>query len=429
MVAVIHAGGSLREAINYNERKVQKKDAVFLEAGYYLKDPADLTFKQKLARFENLIALNDKVKVTHLHVTLNFAPGEDLAAEQLKEIAALYLERIGFAHQPYLLYQHHDSGHPHLHLVTTTIKPDGSSINLHNIGRNQSAKARREIEKEFGLIKADGRGNRDFELKPVSTQKVEYGETETKRAISNVLQSVLKSYKYTSLPELNAALKQYNVMADRGSEDSRIFKNNGLVYHALDASANRVGVPIKASDFHFKPTLKYLNQQFAINESERAKHKTRIKNTIDLMLLGRHGHSVQSLAAELEKEGIRMVLRKSDSGLLYGVTYVDNRTKCVFNGSALGKSYSAKGILERCSGPDVSHKKLSQQPEVKPALKTAGKSQKSELLYELLTKDNFKGKAGSDKLIDDLFAPLSENDPVPWQLRKARRKKRRKSIR
>jgi phage pi2 protein 07 len=75
----------------------------------------------------------------------------------------------------------------------------------------------------------------------VNLQKVEYGKLETKRAIANVLSNVLRTYKYTSLPELNAVLKQYNIMADGGSEDSRIYKNMGLVYYAPDDSGKRVG--------------------------------------------------------------------------------------------------------------------------------------------------------------------------------------------
>jgi hypothetical protein len=35
------------------------------------------------------------------------------------------------------------------------------------------------------------------------------------------------------------------------------------------------------------------------------------------------------------------------TGEVHGVTFVDNETKCVFNGSDLGKEYSAKGIAER----------------------------------------------------------------------------------
>jgi hypothetical protein len=44
-----------------------------------------------------------------------------------------------------------------------------------------------------------------------------------------------------------------------------------------------------------------------------------------------------------------MILRKSNEGQLYGVTYVDQKTKSVFNGSSLGKEFSAKGIQESCA--------------------------------------------------------------------------------
>jgi hypothetical protein len=33
--------------------------------------------------------------------------------------------------------------------------------------------------------------------------------------------------------------------------------------------------------------------------------------------------------------------------MIYGITYVDHQTKCVFNGSHLGKQYSANGIQQR----------------------------------------------------------------------------------
>ncbi len=61
----------------------------------------------------------------------------------------------------------------------------------------------------------------------------QYGRTETKRAIAHVLNEVLINYKYTPLAELNAVLKQYNVLADRGSENSRMFKTNGLSYSKI----------------------------------------------------------------------------------------------------------------------------------------------------------------------------------------------------
>ena len=273
MVAVIHAGKSLREALNYNENKVKKGVAKMLEAGYYLKDAKDLSFNEKLSRLQRLIDLNETVKVNTLHISLNFSPEESLSESRLKEIAAVYLKKIGFARQPYLLYEHKDVAHQHVHIVTTSIRPDGSRIKLHNIGRNQSELARKQIETEFGLVKAEDHKGRVFELKSVDVQRVIYGRSQTKQAISNVLSIVLRNYKYTSVPELNAVLRQYNIIADRGSEDSRTYKRNGLLYRILDEKGSRVGVPIKASDFHQKPTLAYLQKRFEVNESERIKHK------------------------------------------------------------------------------------------------------------------------------------------------------------
>jgi hypothetical protein len=48
------------------------------------------------------------------------------------------------------------------------------------------------------------------------------------------------------------------------------------------------------------------------------------------------------LVKTLEKEGISTVVRQNADGIVYGLTYVDHWTKCVFNGSVIGKQYSAK---------------------------------------------------------------------------------------
>lgn len=349
MVAVIHASSSLRNALNYNEQKVKEQAATCLAAVNYPKDAQDLTFYQKLNRLQNQADLNTRTTVNSVHISLNFNPSEKLSEDRLKEIADVYLQKIGFAEQPYLLYQHYDSGHPHVHIVTTNIKADGKRIELHNLGKNQSENARKEIEQTFGLMKAeDSKQRQAYQLKPVNIQKVQYGRSEAKRAITNVLNAVLNTYKYSSLPELNAVLRQYNVLADRGSEGSRIFKNNGLVYRITDENGNKTGVPIKASDFYSKPDLKFLETKFKQNGTAKEPQKAWVKNAIDLALLKNPNHSVDSLIKALQKEGIHTVLRQNDKGLMYGITYVDHRTKCVYNGSDLGKQYSAKAIQERC---------------------------------------------------------------------------------
>ncbi|REA58208.1 relaxase [Dyadobacter luteus] len=424
MVAVIHASGTLRSALNYNERKVSQAVASFLDAGFYLENKQDLNYHSKLSRLVKRNALNPNVKVNTLHISLNFSPDEKLSDERLKEIARSYLAKIGFEKQPYLLYQHHDSGHPHVHLITTTIRADGRAIRLHNIGRNQSEKARKELETEFGLIRAEDQNKQNYELKAPALQLAQYRKTETKKAISSVLHGVLKQYKYASAAELNAVLALYGVLADRGSENSRIYKNQGLVYRLLDQNGTKIGVPIKASDFHFKPTLKYLNARFEINQTERVQYRARIKNAVDLTLLSQ-SHSVESLSLALKKQGILLVSRRSDQGQIYGLTYIDQVTKCVFNGSALGKTYSAKAIVERCKLKEEPRYLVSQMPIKSPP------QQPSQLVSKTVGKQHIlpgTGKTASvtDPLLTDLFAPETSSEQILWQLKKSRKKRRRK---
>lgn len=133
---------------------------------------------------QNQAELNIRIKVNCVHISLNFDPSEKFSAEKLKEISDEYLQKTGFANQPYLLYQHNDSGHPHVHIVTTNIKSDGKRIELHNLGKNQSKKARKEIEIQYGLIKAEDMKKQLYELKAIPLQKVQYGRLDSRRAIA-----------------------------------------------------------------------------------------------------------------------------------------------------------------------------------------------------------------------------------------------------
>ncbi|MEO8255571.1 MAG: relaxase/mobilization nuclease domain-containing protein, partial [Flavobacterium sp.] len=242
MVAIIKTSRSINAILNYNENKVKEGVAECIEAKNYPLELEQLNFNSKLNRFVKLAALNENVKRNSVHISLNFDPTEKHSKEKLIEIADTYMEKIGFGKQPYLIYQHNDAGHPHCHIVTNNIQRDGKRIDLHLLGIRKSEPARKEIEELFGLVKAEGRKVKEpLLLKPISTPKINYGKVESKKAINTILNCVINDYKYTSLPELNAVLKQYNVLADRGKEDSKVFKNNGLLFKILDTNGKSIG--------------------------------------------------------------------------------------------------------------------------------------------------------------------------------------------
>jgi hypothetical protein len=113
MVAKITFPKSIEAALNYNEKKVQKGSAECLHAANYLRDAKEMNFYQKLNGFTMLNCLNNRATTKTLHVSLNFDPSEKLSVGKLVEIAKMYMKRIGFEEQPYLVYKHEDAGHPH----------------------------------------------------------------------------------------------------------------------------------------------------------------------------------------------------------------------------------------------------------------------------------------------------------------------------
>ena len=349
MVAVIKTSSSIRSILNYNENKIEIGKAECISAVNYPLELEKLSFTSKLNRFLKLAELNTNAKRNTVHISLNFDPSENHSKEKLAEIADTYMEKLGFGRQPYLVYQHYDAGHPHCHIVTNNIQRDGKRIDLHLLGIRKSEPARKEIEEMFGLVKAEGRKQKEqFSLNQIDVGRVQYGKAESRKAINSVLNKVLFDYKYSSLPELNAVLNLYNVHADRGSEESRVFKNNGLLYKILDQNSKPIGVPIKASEFYSRPTLKFLEERFEINAIKKESHERHVRSSIREIFINETFKSPEELAEKLKKQGINTVLRKSKDEQLYGITFVDHKTKCVFNGSSLGKQYSAKGILERC---------------------------------------------------------------------------------
>lgn len=420
MVVKITSPHSLQRALNYNEIKVEKGKAECIDAGNYLVAPSKMNFYEKMERLQDLISLNSRAKKSNtLHISLNFDPSEIFSREKLCSIAQIYLEKIGFGEQPYLVYQHNDAGHPHLHIVTTNIQPDGKRIDTYNIGRNQSEKARKEIETQFGLVRAEGRKSiQRKESGQEPSQKAQYGKSETRRAITNVLDTVFNHFKYTSLAELNAILKQYNIIADRGKEDGIIYKSGGLLYKLLDENGNKVGVPIKASLIYSKPTLKNLEKKFTENEELRQPDKKKLRTAID-WVLAKKPVDLKDFVTALQKEKIQVVLRENKDGLIFGITVIDYRTKSVFNGSDLGKQYSIAGIQQRLGDPAKNEGTVLREQD------TQAQARHPEIPQSAIKDQDLEKQKDKAGLLKDLVDPEKTFNRLPSELLKKKKKKRK----
>ncbi len=341
----------LRNAFYYNENKCSQGNAVCLYAHLFPNDAALLGEREKIMRLRLRAALHPTAQKSILHISLNFHPSEKIENENLLLIVKEYMELIGYAEQPYLVYRHFDAGHPHVHVVASLIQSDGIRKKTQFIGRDISKPATRYLERKYGLVQAEKKDEVfSMILHPVDLDKVRYGELPTKSAISKVVRAVVKHYNFTSLPELNAVLNQFNVVADRGAVGSKMFEKKGLQYSLMTPEGKKKGVPIKASSIFGKPTLHHLEQLFVLNKSSRNDLKGRIRWIVRDIL--QEKPDIETFLSKMADEHIKVILRQNEDGFVYGMTFVDNVSLAVFNGRELGKSYSASGILGQLSMSD-----------------------------------------------------------------------------
>jgi len=416
MVAKITSGKSIRGILNYNENKVSLGEARLIMASGFAIDTNKMNFESKVRRYENLTMLNGRVKTNAVHISLNFANEDKLSDEKLQQISTAYMAKIGFGDQPFLIYKHLDAAHPHLHIATVIIKPDGKRIDIHGIGRTVSQTARKELELEFKLTQAEGRtSSNTLGIKAADIEKLVYGKVPTKRAITNIVNAVSGGYKFTSLAEFNAILKQFNVVADRGKEDSTMFQKKGLIYSLLDEKSNKIGIPIKSSLIYGKPTLANLELQFEKNREQRKPYRDNLKERID-RVFGTYSEMTRAtFQVELQKQNIHTVFRHNDQGYVFGLTFIDNKNKTVFNGSDLGKDYTAKGIMERLSHTDK---------PIKPELKTYLQPQKATNYLEQAQPTKIYLKPSEDYLESLLNGPRQDYTSASIPSKKRKRKKR-----
>lgn len=116
---------------------------------------------------------------------------------------------------------------------------------------------------------------------------------------------------------------------------------HGLVYVALDESGNKASNPFKASLFGKDAGIAQMQKHF---EQSKGKMKTNparsvLKNTVELAM--HTTNNEKEFKKQLAEQGIHTVVRRNNNGRIYGITFIDNGSCTVWNGSQLDRNLSA----------------------------------------------------------------------------------------
>lgn len=351
MVAKINIGSSLYGALTYNSKKINKgKGKLLLSNKIFDTGTGELNITRAINDFNRYLPAQMRTEKSVIHISLNPHPDDRITDTELTEMAREYMDKLGYGNQPYIVFKHEDIDRHHLHIVSIRVGLDGKRLNNDYIHR-RSKRITDALECKYALLP----GNKKQGIQKHPLKQINPEEGNLKSQIGNILKHISEHYQFRSMGEYRALLSLYGVTVDeaRGIAFGREYR--GLIYTALNKNGEKTGKPIKSSRIGKFAGTEALDKHF-LNSKDILKDK-QLLAAIRKELLSElcTNYTARMFTEALRLKGIDTILRYTESGRIYGVTFIDHNQGYVLNGSHLGKELSAnalqKHFLEHKSHP------------------------------------------------------------------------------
>lgn len=342
MVAKINVGSSLYGALAYNGEKINEGQGRLLATHKIFDEgTGHLDIRRAAEDFARYLPEQVRTLKPVVHISLNPHPNDRLTDTELMAIAEEYLARLGYGDQPYAVFKHEDIDRHHLHIVTLCVDEQGKKIGDSFIHR-RSKNITRALEQEYGLHTAERK--RQTQTEPL--RAVDTAAGDVKRQVGNVLKGISGRYKFQTFGEYRALLSLYNVTVEECRGEVRGREYHGFIYSATDDRGEKIGTPLKASRFGKRYGYEAFERWCAASKERIKERKLGDMTKATAMAALHRTKDRAEFIALLKAKGVDVVLRETDTGRIYGATFIDHRTGCVLNGSRLGKELSANALQE-----------------------------------------------------------------------------------
>ena len=312
------------------------------------------------------------------------------------------------------MFKHNDIAREHIHIVSLRVDSKGRKID-DRFEKRRSKQITDALEKRLGLIPS----SKITEKAVAETPKVDIDRGNIKEQVASTLRMVLEHYKFCSLGELNTILNKYNLAIEEVKTEFRGKKYDGLVYVPTDEKGNKVSTPINASDIG-----RGVGYTAILNRIQKSKQTVKpliptIRNKV-LQTMRTSPNTEKELRQRLEEQGLRVVIRKNESGRIYGSTFIDDEAGIALNGSRLGKGYAANVFNTYFSNP-TNNPFLDEALYGSPSVRLEQSATVQPLQSNTEEGDNLIDELIED-IVGDTFGTTSNDDwkEAVWQ-RKLRR--------
>lgn len=321
-------------SIHYNETKVEEgKAAVVYSQGL---DP--LHPLVTLERYERGSIRCEKMS---FHMSVNPSVTDGMTQDQVVEFTKEMMEGLGYGSQPFIVYRHNDIDREHYHVVSVRVDENGRKIPDHQ-EHARCQKLMKELAPKYGFKvgkgEDEGEKEKSKEDKLLDYQRFDPSKGEYMKQFEELVEQAMK-YHFTTTEQFKMLMRQFGVEVDY----KKVRKETMMTFAGIDPqNGQKCTAPIPAKDLKV-PSLEEIQQHIEDAKKEkRDREKKRVANLARIAL--QHGTSELHTRRILRKKSIGVVFSKTDKGQIFGVTFIDHQTRCVFKSSEL-KGISA-GLFE-----------------------------------------------------------------------------------
>ena len=318
MTANMIKGKGFRGALRYNMDKVAKGVAEVLDHSF-----VEVSEKIIMKEVHMIKVMRPNLQKFFYHTSINFPPTEDLANAAMIQIGHDYLRDSGFTQHQYIMFRHHDAGHPHLHILVNRIGYDGKVLSDSNDFARCEGILRR-LEKKYNL--AEVISSRQARERAMTKNEMEMmkrtNDPSVKMWLQTTIKKVLKDNPRMTTREFISELESKGINLLFNQASTGYVSGVSYGYDSFRVTGSKLGNDFKWTTIGSMIDYEQERDRTAIQQANDRTKSIKLESGTGV---GNHKGSINALSEK--SKGLHLPARRSfsvdDASLLEGVFHGD----------------------------------------------------------------------------------------------------------
>ena len=322
VVKIMKSCPSVKNAMDYNERKVACGDAELLATANVR--ACDASIQDTFRFLENR---NIRSKDISFHMSINPSETDGMTEEKALEFIDDLMKGLGYERQPYAVYKHTDIDREHYHVVSIKVNEQGRKIRDY-YDKLKAIELTRQLADKYGYQLGNGEGERARE-QGIDTKRFNPDLGNVVAQMEAIFRECC-TYHFTSFQQFQMIMESHGLNVNHRAGDE-----STILLQGLDEAGRACTAPIDERDTALAMYEMY--EQRALQCYGKTSVRRRELDKVDSLAAFCLPRSTSQKHFEnmLRRHDIDIKIHRNSSGGIMGATFVDHATKSAFKCSEL----------------------------------------------------------------------------------------------